>query len=539
MNRTLSVLIFLSAVKFAVAQSSFSGDLQINSEFYQRDSIIGATGTPHYDNLLSSNDAWLNMYYRNDPFGIEAGIRLDLFLNSNLHNPGTPYTDAGIGRWYVSKRLQLNNKENFKDELKITAGHIYEQFGSGIVFRAYEERTLGIDNALFGLQLEYNINDEWTIKALAGQQKDLFDRYAPVIKGISADGVLPTKNPAIIISPGISFLNRTLDQDDMNLIVSQINSYSIEDRFVPTYNVYAGSIYNTLTVKDITWYFEYAQKTSEAIRNLEEQFISSDGNVLYTSLTYSSTKIGEGFGITGQLRTIDNWVMRVSPNTSLLDGILNYLPSFTRQNSLRLTARYSAVAQELGEMAYQVSMTYTPNKGYTLNANYSDITDEARLQLFRELFVDLEIRKTKYKLLVGAQYVLYNQEVIENHPDVPLVKAITPFTEIIYKFDRKKSLRMELQYQHSEQDFGSWIYGLAEFNIAPKWSFALSDMWNFRPLKTDDDLHYYSVFGAFIHKSARFTLNYVKQIEGIVCTGGICRFEPAFSGLKAGIITTF
>ena len=78
-----------------------------------------------------------------------------------------------------------------------------------------------------------------------------------------------------------------------------------------------------------------------------------------------------------------------------------------------------------------------------------------------------------------------------------------------------------------------------EFNIAPKWSFALSDMWNYDPLLTEEALHYYSIFGGFTHKSSKITLNYVKQIAGIVCTGGVCRYEPAFSGLKAGLVTTF
>lgn len=530
MKKIILPFLLLAILNQLKAQSSFSGDLQLNSEFYQCDSLIGAIGTPHYDNLKSGIDAWLTTYYRNDAWGLEAGLRLDMFNNSNLHNPGTPYTDAGIGRWYISKKI---------DALTITGGYIYDQFGSGLIYRAYEERPLGIDNALFGLELKYQLGENWEVTAIGGQQKDLFTRYAPVFKGVNIEGMIPTKNQNIVIAPGAAFINRTIDQENMNLIASQINSYELEDRFVPKYNMYAASIYNTLTVKDVTWYFEYAQKTHEAIKDINGQLIDADGRVFYSSLTYSTSKIGDGFGITGQFRTVDNWVMRVSPNETLLDGILDYLPSVTKQNSLRLTARYQAVAQELGEMAYQISTTFSPKKGYTINLNYSNITDPDQLQLFREVFGDFEMRKSKYKLLLGGQYILYNQEVFENHPDIPMVEAITPFAEFTYKITKKKSIRMELQYQNCEQDFGSWLYGLVEYNIAPKWSFALSDMWNYDPLKTENDLHYYSIFTAFTQKSTRFTLNYVKQIAGIVCTGGICRYEPAFSGLKAGMIATF
>ncbi len=529
MKKNLLLICAILNAGLAIGQASFSGDLQLNTEFYQRDTAIGAAGTPHYDNLLSGVDAWLNTYYRNEQYGLEAGVRLDMFNNSNLHDPGTPYTDAGIGRWYVSKKIE---------NLKVTGGYIYDQFGSGIVYRSYEERPLGIDNALFGLELQYSLGENWTIKALGGQMKDRFTRFAPVIKGVGIDGMLPVKNPNIVIAPGASFLNRTIDQDDMNIIVDQINAYALEDRFVPKYNMYAGSVYNTLTIKGFTWYFEYAMKSHEAIKDISGQLIDTAGNVLYSSLTYSNSKIGDGFGITGQFRKVNNWTMRVSPNTALLDGIMDYLPSLTKQNSLRLTARYQAVAQELGEMAYQINMTFTPKKGYTVNLNYSDVTNDS-LQLFREIFADFEMRKPKYKLLLGAQKVSYNQEVYEYHPDIPMVETITPFAELTYKFTKKKSMRVELQYQNCEQDYGSWVYGLAEFNIAPKWSFAASDMWNYDPLKTDKALHYYSIFGGYTYKSSRFTLNYVKQIGGIVCTGGVCRYEPAFSGLKAGLITTF
>lgn len=85
------------------AQGQLSGDFESNVEFYQRDSLIGAYGTPHYDNLLTGVNGWLNVYYQNQDQGFEAGIRLDVFNNSNLHNPGTPYTAQGIGRWYVKR----------------------------------------------------------------------------------------------------------------------------------------------------------------------------------------------------------------------------------------------------------------------------------------------------------------------------------------------------------------------------------------------------------------------------------------------------
>ncbi|HPI54790.1 MAG TPA: DUF6029 family protein, partial [Chitinophagaceae bacterium] len=93
----------------------------------------------------------------------------------------------------------------------------------------------------------------------------------------------------------------------------------------------------------------------------------------------------------------------------------------------------------------------------------------------------------------------------------------------------------------TKQDFGSWAFGLLEFNIASKWSFAVSDMYNIQPNKAhvDKAQHYPNVFMAHTRGPNRFTAQYVKQVEGINCTGGVCRYEPAFSGFRIGIISTF
>ena len=135
----------------------------------------------------------------------------------------------------------------------------------------------------------------------------------------------------------------------------------------------------------------------------------------------------------------------------------------------------------------------------------------------------------------------YNQELYQVKPGVPIVKSITPFAEIIYKLTKNKSLRTQIEYMSTKQDFGSWIFGLLEFNIAPRWSIAASDMYNIlpNPAKTSVQKHYYNFFVAHTKGPHRFTIAYVKQVEGINCTGGVCRYEPAFSGVRLGISSTF
>ena len=522
----LPAILLFSLTGFAQQSGQVSGNLQLNSYFFMKDSTIGASGTPLYEHYLSSDEAWLNLNY--SIMGFNAGIRADFFHNSNLFNPLSSYSDQGLGFWYISKEVK---------NLKITAGNFYDQFGSGIVFRSYEDRGLGVDYAMSGIKLDYKINDHWKLKGFTGRQKNHFENYKPIMKGLNLEGDVAIGKDIKLI-PGIAYMNRTIDQENMNSIVSTINTYALADRFCPRYNVYVMSAYNTLNYKNFSWYAEYAYKTHEAIYNAASQLVDADGNVAYTSLTYSR----KGFGLTGQYKRTENFVLRTSPNEALLNGVMDYLPSLTRQNTLRLLSRYNAATQYLGEQAYQGDLIFSPKKGMTISLNYSKVDNLSGENLFQEIYGDIEYTKgKKLKPQIGFQTVTYNQEVYQNEPGVPVVTTMTPFVEATYKINKKKSLRCELQYLSTEQDYGSWAFALLEFTIAPKFSFSASDMYNIQPnpALNIEKKHYYNFFFGFTQNATRFTISYVKQVEGYNCTGGVCRYEPAFSGVKLGITSTF
>ena len=51
--------------------------------------------------------------------------------------------------------------------------------------------------------------------------------------------------------------------------------------------------------------------------------------------------------------------------------------------------------------------------------------------------------------------------------------------------------------------------------------------------------NYYNLYVAYSKGPNRFSLAYVKQVDGYNCSGGVCRYEPAFSGVKATITSSF
>lgn len=519
-------LFLLSPWAFAQNSGNLSGNLMLNANFFQRDTAIGAAGNSLYDNLLSGGESWLSFRFTGF-HGFDAFMRIDAMHNSNLKNPTQPLSGFGIGAWSLSK--DFNN-------LSITGGYIYDQIGSGILFRAYEDRGLMIDNALAGLRLKYDITPDLSIKAFTGQQKNVFTRYEPIIKGINLEGGFSLSED-LFIAPGLGALNRTLDKNAIEEILNRVNSLPPSERFSPKYNMYAFTAYNTLSYKDISWYLEGAYKTKEAINDNNSEIINSGGNVLYSTLNYAT----KGIALTLTGKRTEGFAMRTSPSQLLLNGIMNWQPVIAQIRPQRLIARYSPASQDLSEIGASANLLYSPSFDYDFNVSYTHINTLDNLKLYREIWLSANIRSIeKWQIDLGLQYLEYNQEFYEVKPGVGTIKAITPFTELVYRIDNKKAVKFQGQYMNTKQDFGSWLFGSLEYSVAPNWSFAVSDMYNFQPAKPGTEPeHYYNLFVSYTKHAHRFTLAYVKQVEGINCTGGVCRYEPAFSGLKFGVTSSF
>ena len=218
----------LSSVSvFAQDKGTFSGNFQSNFSVFLKDSLIGATeaASPQYGKQISSAESWLFLNY--DIKGYHFAARYDLFNNSNLLNPSGAYTGQGLGFWQIKKSV---------GDLEITAGSFYDQFGSGAAFRAFENRLIGIDYAMEGVRLKYDVTDDFVVKAFTGKQKgaqeNRFLTSPQIIKGLNAEKGFAFDDGSIL-NLGVSGVNRTLDESTMAKLVTEINSLDIEDRFYP------------------------------------------------------------------------------------------------------------------------------------------------------------------------------------------------------------------------------------------------------------------------------------------------------------------
>jgi hypothetical protein len=527
------------------SQAQFSLRLDATANVFMEDEKIGAVNTPQYDDGLIGIESWLTATYRKNNWDI--GLRLDFFSNTNLLNPTDAYSDAGIGRAHIQYHL---------DKVQFAVGYLYDQIGSGIIFRAYEERALLLDNALLGGRIKYVPNTKLQIMGFAGRQKNLFDIYSSTLAGVSLEAyALGREGENWSFSPGFGVVVKTLSDDQMTNVERGLGVYTPQDFIseVP-YHSYAMTVYNTLQAGPVSWYIEVAYKTDEvyddpnAIRHLwtgdtsRGRFVVDDGFVLYNALSYARKK----FGVSLEYKLTTDFSFRADPFARLNRGLIGYLPPMVRFNTYRLTARYVPATQQLGELAGQIEFSYRLNRKQRFRVNGSYINDLNGVSLYREVLAETtqKIAKTN-TLIAGVQFQWYNQELYEGKTGAPTVQTITGYTDCLIRFGRKKSLRTEAQFMHTKEDFGSWLFILAEFSIAPHWTFEVSDMWNIIPyedpggVQKNDPLHYPVAGVSYTVNAHRFSVRYVKQVEGVVCSGGICRLEPAFSGFRVQTSLSF
>lgn len=551
----ITVFCGLHAGLQAQQNSSFSGDVNLNLNFYERDTIINASGNNLYDNLKSGGESWMSLNYNRGT--LDVGLRFDLYLNSNRIFPNNAYSEQGIGNWYIKKKL---------DKLRLTGGYFYDQFGSGSIFRAYEERLLGLDKSVLGIKVEYDLTEQIFIKAFMGKQKFLFELSPAFLKGINAEGYYTIKN--INLSPGISLVNRTLDAPVILNIADAINLMPLTERFVPKYNMYSASFYNTVSAGKFDWFLEYALKSNEAINTGGNQWEDLKGNFFYSTLSYAE----KGLGITLQTKRTQNFSHRTNPLELVLQNnvTFNVLPAINREHSTPLLTSYNAQALDFDEFSITADLIINPQKrfkldylkGYTFQFSFSNIGNLNLDSLYyREYFAEVNIQKPKspWKFHGGLQVLDYNQALYEQKGK--FVNSLIPFAEIIYKFNKKTALRFEGEYQLLQrktrfkegfdaelfkQDRNDWVNAILELTISPNWSFAINDMYNINP--ADEDMiegtnilqqHFYGFSGSYNYKSNKFSLFYGKRVDGIVCSGGVCRYEPAFSGLQFQLSSSF
>ncbi len=520
----------------AMSQVTVSGSIQSDILIPQEDDKIGAE---HSDDKVLTNtylDLKLGSKY------VEAGARFE-FLKYPLPGFEPDFKGWGVPHFYV--------KGHYKN-VELTAGDYYEQFGSGFVLRTYEERSLGIDNALRGGRIVYRPANGITLKALTGKQRRYWHHNDALVSGVDVEFGLeqfikPLDAHGTHITLGGSWVNKHEKPEDDAIFVDATHKLKL-----PKY-VNAWDARVNLTHGGFSVLAEYAQKTQDP--SFDNGYHYGKGNVAMLSASYSQ----KGMSILLQAKRSEGMSFRSRRNMSGISSYINHLPAFTHDQTYALAAKYPYATNSNGEWALQGEVGYTFKKGTSLGGkygtklklnvshvrglDYDEVKNPAREgriigsdgykssffkmgeTYFQDIDVQFEKRFTRdFSLILMYMNERYNMTVIEGHGG--MIKSNIIIADGKYKFSPKLTLRCELQYNFCKGDDGDWAFGLAELSWAPHWMFTVSDMWNCGETK----VHYYQALVTYNLKSHRIQAGYGRTNAGFNCSGGVCRWVPATRG---------
>ena len=536
----LFVLSLLSVAAFAEQREDektkgrLTGSFETNSIFYVEDTKSGAIAPQ--DNFGSNN--YLKMDYYHGKFS--AGIQGEAYMPV-LQGYPTDLTKVALTNYYA---------QWVDDSFSVTAGTFYEQFGSGLLFRAYEDRTLGMNNALTGARFTYNYKDIVALKAIWGMPRLGMKFTDTQVRG--GDISFAISNLAgwksVVLAVEGSVINR----------YEAISADLKEEGGKPSSTGFSGRV--NFEHKGFVVRGEYIDAGERHYPNGAYDGVNDpridlikNGNAQLVELGYS----GHGLGVNVTARRLEYMDMpTVYRNTSTANA-LNYIPALTAQYSYLLMNLNPYIVQPStllgsyiapGEIGGQVDIYYNVarrtklggKRGMKLGLNYStywslaaDRSAKADNLLWQSINFTLEKQITrKFKLNFLYSFQEYNDSHGVNNYTW---KTNIFVADMLYKWTPTISTRLELQYLQSKSDDKDWMAALAEVNFAPHWSLFVSDMYNHGKTK----LHYYNAGVSYTKSRTRIQLSYGRNRAGVVCSGGVCRNIPAYTGANLMITTSF
>ncbi|MBR2351920.1 MAG: hypothetical protein IKA70_03155 [Alistipes sp.] len=532
----LCAVVSLSAQK-VVGKGQVSGSFESSSVYYTPDKTVERP-----DDRFGSNN-YLKVDYANGRFS--AGVQLNAFLPALV---GYENLADGYKFYLASKYVQWKDR-NFE----ILVGDIFDQFGSGLVFRSYEDRQLGVNNSVEGVRAAYNFGRYVSVRGLYGRPRLNTDYSKTWVRG--ADLVVSLADimdaPAVNFTLEGSYVNRYQNLNQAPEWMQEVDPSTIDpetgeglnylqmEGISPNLNMYSGRVnfgWQGLTVSG-----EYVHKSKDFFSTGATKGWAAIAELGYNYKTFS---VMATFRALDHMATPINQFMNDSRYA--IANSINYIPALTRQYTYMLANLNPYQVIATGEMGGQVDLCYSYRskenryRYWNFHANFSTFyslkpfESKKRSLFWRDVNVDVERQwNKKWKSLI-----LYSYQNNMEHEAHVFVGDVT------HKFTRKMSLRFELQYllsgdersewtaSHSE---GDWVAGLVEFNIAPQWSIYAQDMYNIGMTKR----HYYNGGFSYTHNRTRVQLSYGRNRAGYICSGGVCRYSPAYTGVNLMLTSSF
>lgn len=567
MKNTLLLAIFIlgsTSVFSQLDRGNFSGNMETTFQYLNEDSLIGATQPPS-KGLMNT---YMNVFYTHGNF--KAGMRFESYLPRIQGYPNN-FDGTGIGMRYVGYA---------NDFIDVTLGTFYEQFGTGLALRIYEDRALGYDNMLDGVKVKLTPYKGVLIKGVYGYQRLSFtggriNYSSGIVRGVDGEIHLnetfaKLAEKKLDVTIGASLVSKYQEDDNPDLILPE------------NVGTYGGRL--KLRYSGFTLEGEYVTKGQDP--SVDNGNIYNLGHATVINAGYSQ----KGLGILLSAKSVDNMSYRSDRNQQLQNVLINYLPSLNKTHTYNLVSSlYPYATQPVGEIAFQAEVLYTIKKGSALggkygtsiNANYStafrpmrhtsgiDPTDSSGVAysttpfdlsdslLWRDFNINISRKFTKnFNMIVSYFNIVLNNDIATVTKVKGNIYTHTWVVEAGYKFKNKSSIRVEGQYMlvnridslenrvpysdanGTPTDYGDWVTGVIEYTINSNWFVSVMNQYNLGSSTHGSEHHPYLTVG-FVKDATRLTASYGRQRAGMFCVGGVCRPVPASNGLTLSLTHSF
>lgn len=419
-------------------------------------------------------------FYKGGGFGSNNYLKLD-YVNGRL-SAGLQmeyYPSPMLGYAAELKGFGVPGKYiAWTDETwSITLGDFYEQFGTGVILRSWEDRNLGWNNSIGGA------------RATLRSRNDLFS--AKVFYGFPRKYLLYDSSQLAGTELGFNIGSWSLGG-------------SLVDRISGGNHSFSGSVLASFDKGGFSGKAEFVQTRS--------------GNAQTVSFNYAAKKLSASM----TLRRLDHMTDPLG---------MNYLPALCQEQTYMLASLNPYTTFSTGEIG-GVADLYWRIKKWKLHLNGSMIYslptaltnyDHCRMA-YRDFNMDVERRwNSRFKTTAFVSI----QENSPSHGDRKATNAQNVFVlDGVYRFGDNISLRVQAQYLYSQELTRDWMAVLAELGIVPGWNIHVSDMYNHGDTKE----HYYEAGISYSYSFFKLAVSYGHQRAGYICSGGVCRWQPEYTG---------
>lgn len=514
--------------------------------------IESSFGFYHPDRFLSSNpdqkfgtNTFINLDYMYK--GFRAGLQYDIF-----EPPMVGYDPSLKGNGPVELYASYSDSK-----FDVTLGTFSEQFGSGLLFRAYEQRDMGINTSVLGTKFRYAPTSWIAVKYFAGlPRRFMAFPSSPVnVAGWAESFVTGADlefDPLLLINPEASsslkiagswVLRDDFAKDRKEDVPAVCNGFSARADYISEYfNVGA----------------EFVHK-GRGMRN--DPYNITDvacGKALLLNAGVNASGRAGRFSANLSVRSFENLSWHQSDLIGGKTINLNFIPSLTKQHKYALSAIYVHKVRDYGgetgaqlDLFYSIPIGSDKRRPLMLSANaayysaagfnpetlkYSFMSFTGDL-LFAEASFEAKKKLSKQWEATAAFSWQRLPHFYDGFGDV-MTSSEVVVADVIYKPSRKLSFRMELQHAWSNSPVDqAWAMGLLEVGISPGWMIYCSDMVNYKTI--NNPVHYFDFGFSYSYQFVRLSLSYGRHREGETCSGGVCRYVPEYTGVNFIASLTF